>query len=215
MPLQNRVTPFGSIESSTARGTMMGNRGGRIHDPQTQKLTTRRWTSRHWISCRLDFKNRHRVVMGAGYTELFFLDEVTALAAGHRPCFECRHHAATTFLNLHARSAGLEKRLPAGVFDRIVHADRLDEDKGKRRYQARAGSLPDGTMVFKDGECHALRDGHLLRWSHAGYGPPEPYDENLQVYVLTPAVFTGILARGYQPVWHTSAGHQQSRGGEQ
>ncbi len=95
MPLQNRVLPDGQIVAHSARGAFMGNRGGRFHDPETRTLTTRRWASRQWIICVLDFKHRHREVMGHGYTELFFLDEVTALAAGHRPCFECRRQAGS------------------------------------------------------------------------------------------------------------------------
>jgi len=89
MPLQNRVSPFGELITTSARGLFMGNRGGRFHTAD-RTLTSRRWASRQWICCRLQFKQRHRKVWGDSYTELFFLDEVTALAAGHRPCFECR-----------------------------------------------------------------------------------------------------------------------------
>ena len=96
MPLQNRVSPFGELFATPARGLLMGNRGGRIHDDKRQ-LASRRWASRQWICCVLDFKNRQRKVFGAGYSELFFLDEVTALAAGHRPCFECRRRDAIAF----------------------------------------------------------------------------------------------------------------------
>src|SRR5947207_9260926 len=99
MPLQNRVSPFGELFASPARGTLMGNRGGRLHD-QKRKLTARRWVSRAWICCKLDFNNRHRKVWGDGYTELFFLDEVTGFAAGHRPCFECRRKDAERFAAL-------------------------------------------------------------------------------------------------------------------
>src|SRR4029450_5546706 len=96
MPLPNRVSPFGELVASPARGTLMGNRGGRLHDAQ-RKLTVRRWVTRAWICCRLDFKDRHRDVWSEGYTELFFLDEVTAFAAGHRPCFECRRKNCEQF----------------------------------------------------------------------------------------------------------------------
>src|SRR5690242_19291681 len=96
MPLQNRVTPFGDLITTPARGLFMGNRGGRFHrDDRT--LSGRRWTSRQWICCRLAFNDRRRQVWRTGYTELFFLDEVTALAAGHRPCFECRRADARAF----------------------------------------------------------------------------------------------------------------------
>jgi hypothetical protein len=96
MPLPNRVSPFGELVASPGRGTLMGNRGGRLHDAQ-RKLTARRWVNRAWICCRLEFKDRHRDVWSDSYTELFFLDEVTAFAAGHRPCFECRRKDAEQF----------------------------------------------------------------------------------------------------------------------
>src|SRR5437763_8223894 len=96
MPLQNRVDPFGELVVSPARGLFMGNRGGRFHT-HAQTLTARRWVSRQWICCVLAFKGRHRDVWGRFYTELFFLDEPTALAAGHRPCFECRRRDAEVF----------------------------------------------------------------------------------------------------------------------
>jgi len=96
MPLQNRVTPFGDLVATPVRGTLMGNRGGRIHKDD-RVLGPRRWASRQWICCVLAFRGRHRRVWGDGYTELFFLDEPTALAAGHRPCFECRRQDAIAF----------------------------------------------------------------------------------------------------------------------
>src|SRR6476646_11713537 len=99
LPLQNRVDPFGELFAAPARGLFMGNRGGRIHtDDRT--LTKRRWASRQWICCVLDFKNRQRDVWGRYYTELFFLDEVTAFAAGHWPCFECSRRDAELFARL-------------------------------------------------------------------------------------------------------------------
>jgi hypothetical protein len=103
MPLQNRVDPFGELFADLARGTFMGNRGGRFHT-ETRTLTARRWAARQWICCELAFKGRHREVWGRFYTELFFLDEPTALAAGHRPCFECRRQDAEGFAE-HWRTA--------------------------------------------------------------------------------------------------------------
>src|SRR5262249_5883937 len=105
MPLQNRVTPFGALVATSARGTIYGNRGGRFHrDDRT--LGTRRWASRQWICCVLSFKGRRHEVWGRRYTALFFVDEVTALAAGHRPCFECRRAAATAFAEGWAQTKG-------------------------------------------------------------------------------------------------------------
>ncbi len=120
MPLQNRVDPFGDLFADAARGLLMGNRGGRLHDGQ-RKLGARRWTSKQWICCRLQFKNRHRQVWGNSYTELFFLDEVTAFAAGHRPCFECRREEAERFAGLfsgkpkRARAAAMDERCTPSV----------------------------------------------------------------------------------------------------
>src|SRR5436190_8250895 len=139
MPLQNRVSPFGELFASPARGTLMGNRGGRLHD-QKRKLTARRWVSRAWICCKLDFNNRHRKVWGDGYTELFFLDEVTGFAAGHRPCFECRRKDAERFAALFS---GNRKRASAASMDRTLHAERLDS-KAKRTHAHKLDTLPDG-----------------------------------------------------------------------
>ena len=146
MPLQNRVTPFGELIATPARGTLLGNRGGRIHDDE-RKLTARRWTSKQWICCQLDFNNRHRKVWGDGYTELFFLDEVTALAAGHRPCFECRRKDAERFAALFS---GKAKRASAPAMDKILHAERL-AGKAKRTHRRAIDTLPDGAMIVRDG----------------------------------------------------------------
>ncbi|HHI82535.1 MAG TPA: hypothetical protein ENJ99_05225, partial [Rhizobiales bacterium] len=124
MALQNRVTAFGDIIAHPARGQMMGNRGGRLHDC-CQTLGARRWASAAWIICVLEFKCRHRQIMAANsYTELFFLDEVTALAAGHRPCFECRRKAANDFAGKWGQSRGLDARARAGDMDAILHRQR-------------------------------------------------------------------------------------------
>ena len=113
MPLQNRVAPNGDLHAVKARGTMLGNRGGKFHrDDQT--LGKRRWASHHWIACELHYKNWHHEPMGQGYTSLFFLDEVTALSAGHRPCFMCRRKEAKEFLG----------EVSVDVFDRALHAER-------------------------------------------------------------------------------------------
>ena len=162
MPLQNRVNPFGELTAVSARGLFMGNRGGRIHD-DNRHLAPRRWTSRQWICCKLEFKNRHRNVWGDGYTELFFLDEVTALAAGHRPCFECRRQEAEHFATLFAGNA---KRVSAPVMDKILHGERLD-GKAKRTRRGNFDALPDGAVIVTDGQAFAMRGGQLLRWTPA------------------------------------------------
>src|ERR1700723_4438552 len=121
----------------------MGNRGGRFHT-DAKTLTARRWASRQWICCVLDFKNRRRNVWGRFYTELFFLDEPTALAAGHRPCFECRRQAAKAFI---AAFPGAPSHVEA--MDEALHRERV-EDRRKPVWRARLGKLPDGAMIARD-----------------------------------------------------------------
>lgn len=197
MPLCNRILPSGEIVAIPDRGTLMGNRGGRIHDPQT-KTILRPWASRHWIACDLVYKGLHHEPMGQGYTSLFFLDEVTALAAGHRPCFTCRRGEAKRFLALSGIAGGVDP------FDRLVHGERL-VGRAKRTYHQNMDSLPDGAMILIEGAPHALRNGELLRWSPRGYEPTGKFRHAGGVEVLTPASFVEILRRGYFPRWHRSA----------
>src|SRR5262245_19288963 len=164
MPLPSRVSPFGELFATSARGTLMGNRGGRLHDAQ-RKLTTRRWATRAWICCRLEFNNRHRNVWGNSYTELFFLDEVTALAAGHRPCFECRRYDSDRCAMVFA---GKKKRATAATMDLILHAERLD-GKTKRTHRRKLDTLPDGAVIVHDGEACAIHSKRLLYWTPSGY----------------------------------------------
>ena len=197
MPLQNRVDPFGSLFATPARGLLMGNRGGRIHTDE-QKLTTRRWASRQWICCVLDFKGRQREVWGRYYTELFFLDEVTAFAAGHRPCFECRRKDALAFAALFPKA----RKAPA--MDKILHAERLD-GKAKRLHRSKVDALPDGAMIAMDGEAFAVRGKNLLRWTPQGYVQARQRPRRMTVDVLTPPSTFAVLERGYRPLWHPSA----------
>src|SRR5476649_2859048 len=139
-PLQNRVDPFGELIATPARGLFMGNRGGRIHTA-SRKLRKRRWASRQWICCVLDFKGRQRDVWGRFYTELFFLDEVTALAAGHRPCFECRRADAVAFAAAWARAFGLQIPPRAPEMDKVLNAERL-EGMRKRVHRLKIDTLP-------------------------------------------------------------------------
>ena len=158
MPLQSRVSPFGELFATSARGTVMGNRGGRLHDAQ-RKLSARRWVNRAWICCKLTFNDRHRKVWGNSYTELFFLDEVTAFAAGHRPCFECRRKDAERFALLFS---GKTQRTPAAVMDEILQAERLD-GKAKRSHRTKLDSLPDGAMISMAARIAQKIDHRLLR----------------------------------------------------
>lgn len=203
MPFQNRVDPFGELFAASARGTLMGNRGGRIHRSDTT-LGSRRWASRQWICCVLDFKQRRRSVWGRGYTELFFLDEVTAFAAGHRPCFECRRRDAERFSNLWAAAAKMPERARADEMDRVLHAQRLD-GKAKRRHRLPVGDLPDGAMIVSEAGACALRGDRLLPWTPQGYAAAQARPRGIIVDVLTPPAILAVLAGGYAPRWHASA----------
>lgn len=200
MTLQNRMTPFGEFIATPARGTLMGNRGGRIHTDE-KILSARRWASRQWICCVLDFKGRRRDVWGRFYTELFFLDEVTALAAGHRPCFECRRKDAEAFALAFAPGG---RRLAASEMDLALHRERL-HGKAKRLHRRKIDALPDGAMIVRDGEAFALRGGRLLPWTPAGYAQSIPRPRGGQLDTLTPPSILAVLARGYAPLWHPSA----------
>jgi len=197
MPLTNRVTPFADLIVTPARGLMMGNRGGRIHDGE-RRLGARRWASQQWICCVLDFKGRRRTVWGDSYTELFFLDEATAFAAGHRPCFECRRQEARAFASLfpHVHTAP--------EMDAVLHRERLD-GRTKRVHRASLDALPDGAMIARDGDAFAVRGAHLLRWTPAGYDRARPRPRGVESDVLTPPSLVQVLARGYTPLWHPSA----------
>jgi hypothetical protein len=198
MPLQNRVDPFGELFATPARGTMFGNRGGKFHT-DAQGLTSRRWVSRQWICCVLEFRGRQRNVWGRYYTELFFLDEVTAFAAGHRPCFECRRKDAVEFAE---RFPG--GRVSAPAMDDVIHAERLD-GKSKRIHRRNIDTLPDGAMIARDGDAYAVRGKRLLRWTPRGYKGTKPRPRGAIVDVLTPPSMLKVLKADYAPQWHKSA----------
>jgi len=205
VPLQNRVDPFGEIAAIDARGTLMGNRGGCMHT-EHKTLTNRRWVNRAWIYCVLSFNDRHRqmMMMPRRYTELFFLDEVTALSAGHRPCFECQHKPANEFLETYARSKGEPRRPYADVFDRIAHPARLNGRK-KRTSMHDVATLPDGVMITQGGAAFGIRGNDLLAWSFSGYTKTQARPLTGAVEVLTPEPFIEILRAGYKPAFHPSA----------
>ena len=162
MPRQNRVTPFGSIIATPERGTLMGNRGV-LHDAECR--IKRSWQDQRWIVCLLQFRGRKRTLMQPGhYTELFFLDEATAFAAGHRPCAECQRPRYDLFLDLWAKTQGVS-RPRAGDVDTLLHAARWANGR-KVTYIANVGDLPDGTMVasLSDDAPHLFWQGQLWPW---------------------------------------------------
>ena len=201
MPLQNRVTPFGEIVAISQRGLFTGNRGI-IHDPLTKTLT-KRWAGKAWIICLCDFGTVRREVMGGrSWTELFFLDEAVALAAGHRPCFYCRREAAGRFRA--AWAAGRGEALPsAPAMDAVLHAERL-ENRGKRLHPVPGplAALPDGVVVAAGGAAFTLRAGLAHRWTGEGYAPPQRLDS--AEWLLTPPSTVGALSAGYRPVFHSA-----------
>lgn len=200
MPLQNRVLPTGEIVAHPARGTMMGNRGI-LHDAN-RRLGRARWRTKAWICCEIAFRGRSRLPMTPGrYTELFFLDEAVALAAGHRPCAECRR--ADYRLWQAAWTAGLE--LPAGAraMDQVLHAARVPSSAGAgRRTEVALDRVPNGAFVLWQGCPHLVLGGGLHRFRPEGYGPPLPRPAKVAVPALTPAPVLAVLAAGYAPRLH-------------
>jgi hypothetical protein len=209
-PLPNRGLPDGAIAAVTDRGTMMGNRGGCFHRAD-QTLKPRPWASRQWICCVLQFKDRRRHVMSPGlYTELFFLDEATALAAGHRPCFECRRADAVRFQALFAAAHGLAVLPKVSAMDLLLHGERLSAEGHKRTTTMAAAALPDGAIhrrPAEDGSAFWLRwKKRDWGWSFGGYHPSaKQLPDDTMVEVLTPATIVRVLAAGYRPQVHPSA----------
>lgn len=204
MPLQNRVTPFGQIVAVPERGLLMGNRGI-LHDERRRLV--RDWQVRRWIACRTAFRGRRREVMRPhSYTELFFLDEATAFAAGHRPCAECRHADYQRFRDAWAAWSGT--RPSAEQMDAVLHRDRLAGSGARQRqrtHQEEAAGLPDGAVVALDGAAWLVWRGSLLAWSAAGYTARRPLAEVGRVEVLTPRAVVAVLRAGYAPMVHPSA----------
>jgi hypothetical protein len=203
MPRQNRVTPAGDIVAVPPRGTLMGNRGV-LHDEQGQIV--RRWQVTRWIACVTEFRGRWRPIMAPRrWTELFFLDEATALAAGHRPCAHCRHADYQRFRAAFGAAHGIEAP-SAGAIDRVLHGDRLDERRQKRTYRARLDELPDGTMVELEGGAYVVYHGELAYWTFTGYGEPLRLDGATVLDVLTPRGSVAAIRAGYTPGLHRSLG---------
>ena len=204
MPLRNRVTPLGELVADPARGLVYGNRGC-LHDAAGR--IRRRYQVTRWIACRLEFRNRRRspLMQPGRYTELFFLDEATALAAGHRPCAECRRGDYVRFSafwdDLHVESG-------AAAIDARLHAERVDPvTRGHRLHRAVLDDLPDGAFVLRDGRPLLVLGDALLPWSPAGYGPREPRTSGAAL-LITPPSLVEILRTAWRssvPFLHPSA----------
>lgn len=201
MTRQNRVLPTGEIVAHPGRGDLMGNRGC-LHDA-AGRLGPRRWSHQSWVACRLDFRGRKRTLMAPRrYTELFFLDEATALSAGHRPCGECRRKDYSLFRALWSDIHG--ENAPA-LLDRRLHGDRVRRDRSQVRHEAEARKLPDGAFVLEDGAAWLVSGDRLLRHTPAGYGAARPRPHG-PVTVLTPRTTLEVMRAGYRPGLHASAG---------
>jgi len=200
-PLQNRVTPFGEIEALTGRGTMLGNRGTLCDDAQH---IVRKWQVRRWIACRLHVPGRRRKLMQPHtWTELFFLDEAAAFAAGHRPCAACLYADYKRFKELWIGCFGG----PAGAddMDDRLHADRILKGGMKRTHRAEISELPEGTYIALEGEAWVVIGERLLAWSDNGYTTSQSRFRHREVDVLTPASLVTVMAAGYVPRLHPSA----------
>jgi hypothetical protein len=207
--MRNRVTPFGEIVAVPDRGTMMGNRGI-LHDAEGR--IRRQWAVKRWLICVLEFRGRHRTVMAPNrYTELFFLDEATALAAGHRPCFECRRGRYLAFRDAWA-AGNPEIRGPGPIraddIDDRLHAERVAADRTTRTEPARLDDLPDGVFVglnLHEGDPCLIRGSDLLVWSPGGYRERRRKPSGAVVTVLTPRSTVRAIRSGYVPDVHPSA----------
>ena len=198
VPRQNRVTPFGDIVASPARGTLMGNRGC-LHDASGRITRSYRLTA--WIYCLLEFKGRRRAVMSPGkYTELFFLDEATALAAGHRPCAECQRGRYNEFMACWGMAnAGLlgGEKLRAPLVDAVLQKERMGPGGEKVKWRAKLGELPVGVMVEVDGKAWAVGKGGSTEWQADGLGACVSAANEAEVYVLTPRSVVKSIAEGF------------------
>jgi len=196
--LQNRVDPFGHIIRTPARGAWMGNRGV-IH--VEHKTIRRTFRIKAWITCVLQFKGRHREVMTARrWTELFFLDEATAFAAGHRPCFECRREDAVRFKSCWIKgnpAYGFSRDTPIGEIDKILHGERIDGRGEKVPYEALLRELPDGVFIEMEGKAWLVARGHVHGWTPFGYEQERTLPSGQQVKVLTPRSVVNAFRAGY------------------
>ena len=205
MPLQNRVTPLGEVVTDPARGLVYGNRGC-LHDADGS--IRRRYNGRRWIACLLRFRgwHRHPLVQPGRFTELFFLDEATAFAAGHRPCALCRRDDYNRFLEIWRDTH--EGQIGADAIDAQLHVERVADDRSQRHHRAPLDALPDGAFVLHEGAPHLVQADSLLRWSAAGYVERNSRPPGVTTRLLTPPSLLGVLRTDWKrlvPLLHPSA----------
>lgn len=198
MPLRNRVTPLGELVAEPTRGLVYGNRGC-LHDGIGN--LRRRYSGKRWIACRLAFRGwrRHPLLQPGRFTELFFLDEATALAAGHRPCALCRRadyeHLVRMWSVLHPGQTG------ADAIDAQLHRERLDpRTRGHRLHAVELADLPDGAFVLESGAPFLVLGSRLLRWTPAGYVRSEPRPRNGTAKLITPPSLVSLLRTEREPL---------------
>ena len=207
MPLQNRVTPLSELVAEAGRGLVYGNRGC-LHDDEGR--IRRRYNGRRWIACRLEFRGWHRspLLQPGRFTELFFLDEATAFAAGHRPCALCRREDYVRFTELWAELH--PGQVGADAIDLQLHAERVEPGtRAQLHHEAELNELPDGSFVLHEGAAHLVLDPHLLRWTAAGYASRVPRPTRRQVTLVTPPSLVAVLRSSWEerlvPLLHPSA----------
>jgi hypothetical protein len=197
MPLPNRVTPLGELVADPARGLVYGNRGC-LHDDSGR--IRRRFNGKRWIACRLEFKGWHRepLLQPGRFTELFFLDEATAFAVGHRPCALCRREDYDRFgalwRELHPGQVG------ADAIDAQLHSERVTDARGQRHHDAALDALPDGAFVLLDGDPWLVLGSRLLRWTVAGYADPRLRTGASPARLITPPSLVAVLRAGWAPL---------------
>jgi hypothetical protein len=209
VPRQNRVTPLGDLIADPARGSVYGNRGC-LHDEAGR--IRRRYNGKRWIACRLRFRGWHRepLMQPGRFTELFFLDEATAFAAGHRPCALCRREDYDRFVEIWRRIH--PGQTGADAIDAQLHGERLDPDtRGQRHHDAPFDELPDGAFVLHDRVPRLVRGPNLLRWTPSRYTGATRRPSRTRAVLITPPSSVEILRSGWQPVvplLHPSAAHR-------
>jgi hypothetical protein len=208
MPLQNRVNPHAELIATPERGAWTGNRGV-IHNDR--KEIVKNYAIKPWITCALEYKGMHRIVMTPKrWTELFFLDEATALAAGHRPCGYCRFADFKRFKRLWLAANGeqykFSEKTKMSAIDEIIHQERLDENGKKKTYKAQLSTLPDGTFITLEDKqkSYLWFQGNRYEWSFRGYAKVDSFEINQEVNVLTPLSYVAVLKAGYVPQVHSS-----------
>lgn len=203
MPLQNRVDPWGNLVAMAHRGTLMGNRGI-LHN--SQKQIFRHYQHQSWVTCLLEFKGRHRQVMTPKqYTELFFLDEATAFAAGHRPCGECRRQRYLEFKHLWV-SVNLGKdpqKVKISEINRWMHQERVQAGK-KVLFKSEPEKLPDGSMFAIGDKAFLVYQNNFYLWSFSGYCSSPGLEIQREVEILTPKSIVNIFYAGFKPTVHRS-----------